>query len=42
MMWVAPWNLLEQIAASLVRDAGNRIHDEIAYSVLIAEEDTGL
>ena len=42
MLWVALGRLLEQIAAALIRDAGGLSRDETAYSVRIADEDTGL
>ena len=42
MLGVAPCCLLEQIAAALICDAGGLSLDETAYSILIADKDTGL
>ena len=42
MLWVASWCLLEQVAAALFGDSGGLSRDETAYSIRIAEVDSGL
>ena len=42
MLRVAPRCVLEQVAAALFRDSGGLCGDEAAYSVWIAEVDSGL
>ena len=42
MLWIAPRRLLVQVAAAFIRDSGGLSGDEIAYSIWVAEVDSGL